>query len=166
MAEILDIVPESWDNEDVKVEKEKKTNLLFNITDALFKDKNYIYSLTRESCNQYLFMVLRRVAIKYPIQANLFNDGKCNPIDTIRFWGDYLYNGSYVPNWMKTSGKKSETKKRKGELTNEEIKEYKKYYNIGDKDFDAIMRFFPEETITEVQELNKYLKQKVVKDNG
>lgn len=161
MEEIIDVVPEKWDDDKPEVVKENKPNILFNITGALFKDKEYIYSLTRESCNQTLFMVLRRLAINYPLQAQLFNIGKCNAMDTIRFWGDYLYNGSYVPKWMMVSGKKSENaKKRKGDLTKEEIKNYKEYYDIGDKDFDAAMRFFPEDTIKEVQELNRYLKQK------
>jgi hypothetical protein len=82
-------------------------------------------------------------------------------MDTIRFWGDHLYNGSFIPKWMMTSGKKSETaKKRKGELSKEDIKQYKQYYDICDKDFDAAMRFFPDDTIKEVQELSQYLKQK------
>lgn len=161
MEELIDVIPEKWDNDVEDKVKESKPNLLFNITGALFKDREYIYSLTRESCNQYLFMVLRRLAINYPMQAQLFNIGKCNAMDTIRFWGDHLYNGSFIPKWMMTSGKKSETaKKRKGELSKEDIKQYKQYYDICDKDFDAAMRFFPDDTIKEVQELSQYLKQK------
>jgi hypothetical protein len=161
MEDFIDVVPEKWDDEKPEEVKESKPNLLFSITGALFKDREYIYSLTRESCNQSLFMVLRRLAINYPLQANLFNIGKCNAMDTIRFWGDHLYNGKYIPKWMMTSGKKDEAaKKRKGELTKEEIRNYKEYYGINDKDFNDAMRFFPDDTIKEVQELNQYLKQK------
>ena len=78
---IIDIVPEKWNTEQdtEQTEKPKKPFELFGIIDALFVDKEKIYNLSDETCKQYLFMVLRRLAIKYPLQANHFNDGKSNP---------------------------------------------------------------------------------------
>ena len=122
---IIDIVPEKWNTEQdtEQTEKPKKPFELFGIIDALFVDKEKIYNLSDETCKQYLFMVLRRLAIKYPLQANHFNDGKSNPKDVIRFWADYLYTGSYVPKWTKTSGttKSSKNKANKEDFTKDEI---------------------------------------------
>jgi hypothetical protein len=164
---IIDIVSEKWENDAVeKVVKEKKPFELFGIIDALFVDKNKILELSDEACKQYLFMILRRLAINYPLQANHFNDGKCNAKDVVKFWSEYLYNGTSVPRWTKTSGGKKEakTKANKSDFTKEDIKLYKKHYDITDKEFDDMMRFFPDETSEEVNEFKKYLKQKIEKE--
>ena len=167
-SNIIDIVPEKWNTEQdtEQTEKPKKPFELFGIIDALFVDKEKIYSLSDETCKQYLFMVLRRLAIKYPLQANHFNDGKSNPKDVIRFWADYLYTGSYVPKWTKTSGttKSSKNKANKEDFTKDEIKLYRKHYDITEKEYDDMMRFFTEDTIEEIKAFKKYLKQKSTKE--
>lgn len=160
---IIDIVSEKWESDIVeKVTKDKKPFELFGIIDALFIDKDKILSLSDEACKQYLFMILRRLAIKYPLQANHFNDGKSNAKDVLKFWSDYLYNGSSVPRWTKTSGNKKESKIKanKSDFTKDDIKLYKKHYDVTDKEFEDLMRFFPDETSNEINELKKYLKQK------
>ena len=167
--EIIDIVSEKWEDDVVVAEeKAKKPFELFTIMDALFQDKSKIWDLTDETCRQYLFMVLRRIAIKYPLQANHFNDGKSNATDVIRFWSDYLHTGTMSPRWTKTSGSKKEAKSKSNsaDLTKDELKLYKKHYNITDSMFDDMMRFFPDDTANEMKEFKKYLKQKETKDNG
>ena len=165
---IIDIVPEKWNTEQdtEQTEKPKKPFELFGILDALFVDKEKIYNLSDETCRQYLFMVLRRLAIKYPLQANHFNDGKSNPKDVIRFWSDYLYTGSYVPGWTKTSGtgKSSKNKANKDEFTKDDIKMYCKNYDISEKEYTDMMRFFPDDTVEEMKAFKKYLKQKAIKE--
>lgn len=164
---IIDIVSESW-NEPVieQQEKQKKPFELFAIMDALFVDKEKIRSLTDEMCKQYLFMLLRRIAIKYPMQANHFNDGKSNATDIIRFWSEYLYTGSFIPKWTKVSGTKKgeKSKANKADFTKEDIKMYQKHYDITSKEFDDMMRFFPDETAQEINDFKKYLKQKTTKE--
>ncbi len=166
--DIIDIVPEKWNTEQdtEQTEKPKKPFELFGIIDALFVDKEKIYNLSDETCKQYLFMVLRRLAIRYPLQANHFNDGKSNPKDVIRFWADYLYTGSSVPKWTKVSGtsKSSKNKANKDDFTKEEIRLYCKHHDINDKEYDDMMRFFPEDTVEELKAFKKYLKQKSTKE--
>lgn len=165
----IDLVEEKWVDDVVeKVEKEKKPFELFAIIDALFVDKEKIWELSDEACRQYLFMMLRRLAIKYPLQANHFNDGKSNAKDVFRFWSDYLYTGSFVPKWTKTSGTKKDTKSKanKSDFTKDDIKAYKKHYDLTDNMFNDMMRFFPDETSKEINELKNYIKQKAVKENG
>lgn len=139
-----------------KETKEKKPNPLFELINALFTNKEYVNNITAETAKQSLFMVLRRVAIQHPLQANLFNDGKVNALDTIKFLSDYLYCG-YTPKWVYTSGA-TKSKADKSVLSNEEIKLYKKHHSITNKDFDDAMRFFPDELINEIKEVSKFYK--------
>ena len=164
---IIDLVEEKWEIDvPTKVEKEKKPFELFGIIDALFIDKKKILDLSDEACRQYLFMVLRRLAIKYPLQANHFNDGKSNAKDVLRFWSDYLYTGSSVPRWTKTSGSKKESKNKanKADFTKDDIKAYKQHYDLTDNQFDDMMRFYPDNTAKEINEFKRYLKQKIEKE--
>lgn len=140
--------------------KEKKSNPLFEIIDAIFMNKGYINNMTDQQTNQNLFMVLRRLAINYPLQANLFNNGKVNALDVIKFWSDYLYCGT-VPRWAYTSSGASKEKKKvdKNEITKSDIKEYIEFYDIERKSFDFAMRIFTEETINDVKEFKAYMKQ-------
>ena len=140
--------------------KEKKGNPLFEIIDAIFRNKGYIKNMTEQQANQNLFMVLRRLAINYPLQANLFNNGKVNALDVIKFWSDYLYCGT-VPRWAYTSGSSSKEKKKvsKDEITKNDIKEYCEFYGIEKKSFDFAMRIFTEESVNDVKEFKAYMKQ-------
>jgi hypothetical protein len=95
--------------------------------------------------------------IKYPVEANVFNDSKVNAIDVIRFWSDYLYCG-YPPKWIYTSVTSKKTKS-KDEITKEDIKLYKSHFNITDKQYDDAMRFYPKELIDDVKELRDYFKK-------
>lgn len=140
--------------------KEKKSNPLFEIIDAIFRNKGYINNMTEQQANQNLFMVLRRLAINYPLQANIFNNGKVNALDVIKFWSDYLYCGS-VPRWAYTSGSTSKEKKKvnKDDITKNDIKEYCEFYEIERKSFDFAMKIFTEESVNDVKEFKAYMKK-------
>ena len=91
---------------------EKKPNILFDTLNALFTNKEYINNLTKETIRQNIFMINRRIAIKYPLQVQVFNNSKVNPVDVLYFWSDYLYNGKFPPRWIYTAGAtKSKAKK-------------------------------------------------------
>ena len=137
--------------------KEKKANPLLELINALFTNKEYVNNITYETAKQSIFMVLRRIAIKYPIEANVFNDNKVNALDTIKFWSDYLYCG-YPPKWIYTSGA-NKSKQLKSKIEPADIKLYKKHYNITDKDFNDAMRFFPDDVILEIKEVKEFYKQ-------
>ena len=92
--------------------KERKQNVLFDTLASLFNNKEYINGLTQESIKQNYFMLNRRLAIMYPLQAQVFNRSKVNPVDVLHFWSDYLYNGKFPPRWIYTAGAaKSQAKK-------------------------------------------------------
>ena len=136
-----------------------KANPLFMLVDALFTSKEYINNITYETAKQNLFMVLRRLAIQYPLQANAFNDSKVNPMNVIKYWSDKLYTGGKTPGWIYPQGTKAQEKATsKKDITNADIKKYKEYYDINDKDFEFGMKFFPEEVKKEIIELRDFFK--------
>lgn len=144
--------------------KEKKSNPLFEIIDAIFRNKGYIMSMTEQQANQNVFMVLRRMAINYPIQANVFNNGKINALDVIKFWSDYLYCGT-VPRWAYTSGASKQKKSVKEDITKNDIREYIEFYGIEKKEFEFAMRIYTDETVNDVKEFKEYMK-KIKSSNG
>lgn len=140
---------------------EKKPNILFDTLNALFSDKEYISNLTKETIKQNIFMINRRIAINYPLQAQIFNNGKVNAADVLKFWSDFLYTGKRPPGWIYTAGAvKSQAKKdNKKEISTSLMKEYCNYYHISIKDLEASLKFYPEETISEVKDFDTFNKQ-------
>ena len=139
-----------------KEKKEKKSNPLFDLINALFTSREYVYGITAETAKQNLFMVLRRLAIKYPVEANVFNDSKVNPLDVIRFWSDYLYCG-VAPKWIYTSVVSK--KKSKDDITAADIKLYKAQNDMTDTKFEDAMRFFGNELINEIKAERDFYKK-------
>ena len=141
--------------------KEKKPNVLFDTLAALFNNKEYINGLTKESIKQNSFMINRRLAIMYPLQAQVFNNSKVNPVDVLYFWSDYLYNGKFPPRWIYTAGAaKSQAKNdNKKEITTAQIKAFCNRYGYSMKDIDSALKFFPAEIVEEIKEFNKIAKQ-------
>jgi len=138
--------------------KEKKPNMLFDIIKSLFTNKGYVANITEQQANQNIFMILRRVAINHPLQANMFNNGKVNALDVIKFLSDYLYCGR-VPGWVYTSTSESTKKKKSNDITKNDIKEYLEFYDINRKDFEFAMKIYSDESLEEVKEYRDYMKK-------
>ena len=106
-------------------------------------------------------MINRRIAIQYPLQAQVFNNSKVNPVDVLKFWSDFLYTGRRPPGWIYTAGAaKSQAKKaEKSKITPSMIKAYSLKNNISQKDVLTCLKLFPEELITEILEYEELKKQ-------
>lgn len=140
-------------------EKTEKKNILFDILNALFINKDIINNVTNESAKQNLFMINRRLAIKYPMQAQIFNTSGFNAKDVLLSWSDFLYCGS-VPKWIYTSGAAKSKSSAKSLIMQEPVvKRFKAYYGLGKRDMEACIRLFPEETENELKEFVKFEKE-------
>ena len=140
---------------------DKKPNILFDTLNALFSNKEYIANLSNESIKQNIFMINRRIAIQYPLQAQVFNNNKVNPIDVLKFWSDFLYTGRRPPGWIYTAGAaKSQAKKaEKAKVSPAMVKDYSLRNNISQKEVLSCLRFFPEELLEEITEYEELKKQ-------
>ena len=136
----------------------KKSNLLFDLIKAIFTDKEYVRNITYQQASQCLFMVLRRLAINYPEQANVFNRSDVNPKDVINFFSDYLYTGT-VPKWVYTSVKDAPKSKSKNKFTESDIKDYLEYYDINRKDYEIANKLFHDELESDIREYVDLMKK-------
>lgn len=136
-------------------------NILFNIIGALFNDRAYIWSLPNQAVKSNWFMINRRIAAKYPMQAQVMNNSKINPVDGVRFWSDYLSaaSGGRIPNWVYLKGvKKSQAKSdAKRKVSAAQIRRFASGRNISVKDVEKSLLFFPEETVAEILEYDKII---------
>lgn len=164
--------------------KTEGKNTLFDIVNALFTDlemdvdcppedasgmrkqtvringKEYINSLTKETAKQNIFMINRRLAINYPLQAQCFNNSKVNASDVLKFWSDFLYTGGRVPGWVYAKGAvKSKETKNKAAYTSKDLKEYAKKYNISTRDLEFAKKMFPDELESEIVSYKKFIEQ-------
>lgn len=138
---------------------------LFDIINALFLNKDFIWELTESTATQNIFMINRRMAIKFPMEADFFNRSATNALDVLKFWSDFLYNGSRVPKWVYTKSEIAKKKKSADDygLTRDMKQSYADVNWLSMKDVDSMLRFFPETAaalIKENDELDKILKGK------
>ena len=136
----------------------KKSNLLFDLIKAIFTDKEYVRNITYQQASQCLFMVLRRLAINYPEQANVFNRSDVNPKDVINFFSAYLYTGT-APKWVYTSVKDVPKTKTKNKFTESDIKGYLEYYDISRKDYEIANKLFHDELESDIREYVDLMKK-------
>ena len=142
-----------------QVKPEEKKNILFEILNAIFTNKAYIDSLTNETAKQNIFMVNRRIAIKYPIHAQEFNKSGMDPKSVLIAWSTFLYCGS-TPKWLYTPGAtKTKTVKESSGISESVMKKYAAYYDLSMKDMKSCMQLFPEETEKELKAFMKFQKE-------
>lgn len=137
----------------------------FDIINALFTNKDFIWELTDSTASQNIFMVNRRMAINFPMEASFFNKSGVNALDVLKFWADFLYNGSRAPRWVYTKSEIAKQKKSADDygLTREMKQKYADRNWLSMKDVEAMMRFFPDEAVVlikENDELDKILNGK------
>ena len=135
----------------------------FDVIKIIFTDPEEYKKLTNGEKQKNFFLLQRRFAINFPLQANVLQHIKINQVGVIDFWQAFLRKQyKFVPGWMYTKGvkKSEEVKEKKANISNETIKEYCKRNNIDDKTIRDALRFYYEDTIKELQEFEKIFKQK------
>ena len=106
------------------------------------------------------FMMSRFLSIKYPAQVSILSHIKINAASTSDYWHVILKRmHTSVPGWIyaKTRKKAIEEKKKNG-LSEEMIKWYCQKEEISRKDYERTVKFFGEEFIEELTELEKVLR--------
>ena len=136
---------------------------LFEFTKIIFERPGDYPAVTPGEKRKQFFMVNRRFAIQYPMQANALQHLKINQAGVVDFWQKFMrqYNGR-TPNWMYTKGikKAKATKETKLSVSVATINEYSKRMEIDRKSIYDAIEFYPTAMKKELKDFEKTIKQK------
>jgi hypothetical protein len=134
---------------------------LFDILKVIFEKPDEWKNVSSNDKSKNFFILNRRFAINYPLQANILQYLKINPIDVIDFWQHFLRKSyNKTPFWIYTKGvkKTQEIKEKKTNLSKDLIDQYCKVYNIDKKTIRDALEFYPNEITQEIKQFEKMIK--------
>jgi len=117
---------------------------LFDYIKVLFgKDVNWD-KLSNYDKSKNSFMTNRFMSIKFPVQANLFNTLKIDPVGQAEAWRLVSSKFNRVPGFIYTKVKKSPKQKAKEWNPNPKAKElYMKLNEIGEREYREALKYNP-----------------------
>ena len=101
-------------------------------------------------------MVNRFMGIKFPLQANLFNVLKTDPVGAAESWRMVASKFNRVPGWIYTRVRKTK-KEKKWEPKQEAIDFYLKINEIGKREYDEAFKFYPAQMKATLMQLEKQI---------
>lgn len=138
---------------------EAKTDL-FDVVRMLFTDTAAFNNLSKMTLERNAFMINRFMAIKYPQQAQAFNNLKINTCDVMKFWNSYLGNKMSVPSFIYTKGSKKskETHTKINKMpSNAILSQFCIDNHLNKKDVLNAFKMFPDEMNKEIINYEKQL---------
>jgi hypothetical protein len=133
----------------------------FDIIKIIFENPDGWKDVTSLDKKKIFFAINRRFSINYPMQVNVLQHLKINPVDAMDYWQHFLSNKhNKTPYWMYAKGvkKTQETKEKKINISQELIDQYCRIYEVDKKSIEDALVFFPDETIKELKMCEKMLK--------
>lgn len=150
------------------VEKQKTVKPIgpYDIIQMMFTNNDGFNKLTDIILDKNFFIINRAFAIKYPLQAALFNKLQINTAAVIKSWKNFMNSKEgygRVPYFIYTKGAKKTTEvkvKTSDNIDKETKKEYCKRYHISLKDYENLKLFFYDELIADVKRYSKLISLK------
>jgi hypothetical protein len=102
------------------------------------------------------FMTNRFMSIKFPLQANMFNALKIDPVGQAEAWRMVASKFNRVPGFIYTKTKASK-KIKKWEPDTKALEMYLKINEIGERDFKEAMKHHPTELKNAINVLEKQM---------
>lgn len=133
---------------------------LFDYIKVLFGTDSQWDKLTNYDKSKNEFMTRRFMSIKFPSQANLFNVMKTDPIGQAESWRMIGSKFKRVPRFIYTKVKKS-TKNKEWEPNIDAVNEYLKINQIGNREFNEALKFYPDLVKKSIKSLEKQMNNNV-----
>ena len=139
----------------------------FDILNMMFDDIGLFDTLPDKTLEDNYFLLNRRFAIKYPMQAAQFSRMGINEAWVLRFWRVFIRakeNCMYgPPKFLYTAGakKQKESKAKVGidAFDEDVINQYMIRYELSRKDFQDMLEFCNTETVADVERFWKTIDQ-------
>jgi len=135
----------------------------FEVSKTIFESPGRYADLTKGDKRSNFFILQRRFAINFPIQANLLQHIRINMEATIDWWQRYIRSKKYpkTPLWMYIQGvkKNQEKEEKKTKISSDTISEYCRFYQKDPKQIKDAIRFYPEEMQKEMNDFQKMIKE-------
>lgn len=136
---------------------------LFEFTKIIFESPGEYQEIGPGEKRKQFFMVNRRFAIQFPMQANALQHLKINQSGAVDFWQQFMrkqYNRT--PKWMYTKGvkKSKEAKERKINVSEKLINQYCSRMTIDKKSVYDALEFYPDLMQKELKDFEKMINQK------
>lgn len=136
---------------------------LFELTKAIFESPGIYADATKGDKRKNFFMIQRRMAINFPVQAQLLQHIRINMEATIDWWQRYIRSKKYpkTPFWMFIQGvkKNQEKEEKKTKISSETISEFCRFYQKDPKQIKDAIKFYPEEMQKEMNDFQKMIKE-------
>jgi len=129
---------------------------LFDYIKVLFGTDAQWDKLTNYDKSKNEFMIRRFMSIKFPTQASLFNIMKTDPVGQAECWRMIGSKFNRVPGFIYTKVKKV-PKSTEWKPNQTVVNEYLRINQIGKREFEEALRFFPTETKKSIKTLEKQM---------
>jgi len=117
---------------------------LFDYIKVLFGKDQHWDKLSNYDKSKNSFMTNRFMSIKFPIQANLFNSLKIDPVGQAEAWRLVSSKFNRVPGFIYTKVKKTQKQKEKEWAPNPKALEfYMKLNEIGEREYREALKYNP-----------------------
>lgn len=131
---------------------------LFDYIKVLFGKDEHWDNVTNYDKSKNSFMTNRFMSIKFPIQANLFNTLKIDPVGQAEAWRLVSSKFNRVPGFIYTKVKKSAKQKAKEWNPNPKALElYMKFNEIGEREYKEALKHDPLLVQTSIDILEKQM---------
>ncbi len=129
---------------------------LFDYLKVVFGTDEQWDKLTAYDKSKNSFMLNRMFSCKFPVQANMFNALKTDPVGTAECWRLVGSKFNRVPGFIYTKVSKKSVKK-KWDPNQEVVNEYLKLNQIGNREFQEALKFNPKEVKKSIDNLEKQM---------
>ena len=129
---------------------------LFDYLKIVFGTDEQWDKLTAYDKSKNSFMLNRMLSCKFPVQANMFNTLKTDPVGTAECWRLVGSKFNRVPGFIYTKVSKKSVKK-KWDPNQEVVNEYLKLNQIGNREFQEALKFNPKEIKKSIDNLEKQM---------
>ena len=131
---------------------------LFDYIKVLFGKDEHWDKVTNYDKSKNSFMTNRFMSIKFPIQANLFNTLKIDPVGQAEAWRLVSSKFNRVPGFIYTKVKKSAKQKAKEWNPNPKALElYMKFNEIGEREYKEALKHNPSLVQSSIDILEKQM---------